>query len=181
MIGVVEKKSCPLCGQQLGPEEIKVVPSTRFDDGWDVQCRMCGSSSVTMEAKLEIRGLPAGRRADLASWVCEQALHGRKPPTICSSEYQSRERAHDYRINQILETLAPRSFSERLERVLENLATLTPAPGESFGLNEYGIYACYATSVRQMHFNLNAIEEQGWLRGIARSSRAGMASTPHEV
>jgi len=177
----VEKKSCPLCGQQLGPEEIKVVPSTRFDDGWDVQCRMCGSSSVTMEAKLEIRGLPAGRRADLASWVCEQALHGRKPPTICSSEYQSRERAHDYRINQILETLAPRSFSERLERVLENLATLTPAPGESFGLNEYGIYACYATSVRQMHFNLNAIEEQGWLRGIARSSRAGMASTPHEV
>jgi hypothetical protein len=39
VVGVVEKKACPLCGQQLGPGELKVEPSTRFDDGWDVERR----------------------------------------------------------------------------------------------------------------------------------------------
>jgi nucleoside 2-deoxyribosyltransferase len=164
---MVEKRTCPLCGQQLGPDDLKLEPSARFDDGWDVQCRMCGNSSVTSEAALEIRALAESQRADLASWVYEQTLHGRKPPTICSSAYQGQEPAHDYRVNQILETLVPRSVSERLDRILENLAVLTKAPGEATGLNDYGIYACYASSIRQMHFFLGAVAERGWLRQIA--------------
>ena len=161
-----EKKECLLCGQMLLSEDL-TIQQIASNDTYNIACRMCGRSTITWEAKLEIENLPESERADLASWVAEQDLHDREPPSICSSEYRVREPAHDYRISQILESLVPRKTSERLDRILENLAVLTKAPGERTGLNSYGIYACYASSVRQMHFFLSAIEEQGWLRGIA--------------
>jgi hypothetical protein len=167
VIGVVEKKPCPLCGQQLEPEELRFEASSRFDDGWDVQCRMCGKSSVTMEAAHEIRALAVGRRADLASWVCEQALHGRKPPTICSSEYSDTAGSENYRVDQILETLVPRSIAERLERILENLAAMTGEPGELCSIDNHDIYACYAHSPKQMHFYLSALADAKLIRGIS--------------
>lgn len=129
---------------------------------------MCGRSTVTLEAMMEIKVLSDEQRADLASWVFEQSLRERVPPTICSSEYKGADQpAHDYRVNQILHALVPRSFSERLDRILENLAILAKQPGKAVGLNEYAIYCCYAGSRDQMSFFLGAIEERGWLRQIA--------------
>ncbi len=161
-----EKTLCLLCGQKLSDEHLR-IKTIAANDTYEVECRMCGRSKITWEASLEIERLPQSKRADLASWVMEQALHGRKRPTVCSSEYKASESSHDYRISQILESLVPRNTSERLDRILENLAALTKAPGEMTGLNNYGIYACYASTVRQMYFFLSAIEENGWLRGIA--------------
>ncbi|MFC2077965.1 hypothetical protein ACFLTM_04075 [Candidatus Bipolaricaulota bacterium] len=163
---MTDENECLLCGQMLSSEDLR-IERIASNDTYEIACKMCGRSTITWEAKLEIEQLPESERADLASWVAEQDLHDRKPPSICSSEYQVREPAHDYRISQILESLVPRNTSERLDRILENLAALTKAPGEMTGLNDCGIYACYASSVRQMHFFLCAIEEQGWLRGIA--------------
>lgn len=160
------RKQCLVCGHELSSSDLR-IKQIASNDTYEITCKMCGRSTITWEASLEIERLPQSKRADLASWVAEQDLHDRKPPTICSSEYQVREPAHDYRISQILESLIPRNISERLERILENLAALTKAPGELTGLNDYGIYACFASSVRQMHFFLSAIEDQGWLRGIA--------------
>lgn len=120
-----------------------------------------------MEAELEIRDLSAGQRADLAAWVREQAVQGRKRPTICSSEYSDTAGSENYRVDQILETLVPRSIAERLERILENLAAMTGEPGEQCGVDNRDIYACYAHSPWQMHFYLSALEESRWIRHIA--------------
>jgi len=162
---MTDKKECLLCGQELPDKDLKVTPIPS-NDTYEIECRMCGRSTLTWEAKLEIDTLSDDERTDLASWVMEQSLRERVPPTICSSEYKSAEPSHDYRINQILETLVPRSFSERLDRILENLGILAGTTGERTGLNAYGIYACHAGSVRQMHYYLGALEERGWLRGI---------------
>ena len=161
------KQQCLLCGQMLSDADLAINPIAS-NDAYRITCRMCGKSIITDEARREIQDdLSERERADLSSWVFEQTLHDRKPHTICSSEYDDPGTSHDYRINQILETLIPRNTSERLDRILENLAVLTNEPGERCSLNAYGIYVCYSISVRQMHFFLNAIKEQGWLRGIA--------------
>ena len=81
-----QKKQCLLCGEMLPEEQLKSTPYS--NDTYKIKCRMCGSSTITWEAKLEIESLQDSERADLASWVREQAAHSRKPPTICSSSYE---------------------------------------------------------------------------------------------
>jgi hypothetical protein len=120
-----------------------------------------------MEAAAEIRGLPAGQRAVLSSWVREQDVRGRKRPTICSSEYSDKAGSENYRVGQILETLVPRSIAERLDRILGNLAAMTGEPGERCSIDNYDIYACYAHSPKQMHFYLSALADAKLIRGIS--------------
>jgi len=155
-----------LCGHELDPNRLSVRSSVRFDDGWDIECAICGRCSITMEAELEIRELSERERADLASWVREQAVQGRKPPTICSSNYEGSDGTADYRVNQILETLIPRDMADRLDRILSNLAAMTGEPGENCSVTPYDIYACYSTSEHQMRFLLKALEERWWVRII---------------
>jgi len=161
----VTKKECLVCGQAL-PEDLLTVRQIASNDTYEIACGMCGNSTITWEAKLEIEHLSERKRADLASWVAEQAVHGRKPPTICSSSYEGSDTSQDYRVNQIHETLIPRNISEVLDRVLENLGVRTGEPGERCKLKDCDIYVCYAVSVRQMHFYLHALVEQGWVEKI---------------
>ena len=158
-----KKQQCYLCGQVLSDENLKIAPNPS-NDTYEIECRMCGSSTITGEAKLEIEKLPQEYRVDLAAWVMEQGLRWRVAPRICSSRHAGNEEALGYRVNQILETLVPRSFSERLDRTLENLSILTGTTGEQAGLNSYGIYACFAGSPRKMDHYLTGLEERGWVR-----------------
>jgi len=128
---------------------------------------MCGRSTITLEAKQEIgTSLSEAERAELAAWVREQAAHGRKPPTICSSSYGGSDKSQDYRISQVLETLSPRSISERMDRVLENLGALAVHPGERCRLTAEDYYLCFAKSAQQMDFFLSALQDSGWIKGI---------------
>jgi len=161
------KRQCLLCGQMLSDADLVIKPIAS-NDTYRITCRMCGESIITDEARREIQDdLSERERADLASWVREQAVHHRKPPSICSSEWKGASNSHDYRINQILETLAPRDISERLDRVLVNLGCIAEEPGEYCKLDAYDIYVCYARSPQQMHFLLDALQESGWLRTVA--------------
>ena len=162
---MTEKRQCLLCGQMLSDAELAIKANTS-NDTYDIVCKMCGRSTITWEAKLEIEGLSERSRADLASWVRGQAVQGRKSPTVCSSNYEGSGSSQDYRINQILETLIPRDISELLDRVLENLGAMTGEPGERCKLDDYDIYLCYAVSVKQMHFYLHALMEGGWVEKI---------------
>ncbi|HUT86767.1 MAG TPA: hypothetical protein VMX15_01600 [Candidatus Heimdallarchaeota archaeon] len=163
---MVEKSKCLLCGQELRGEELTVYRHDTMD-AWNIKCRMCGQSIITEEAMYEIQTELSDReRVDLASWVREQAVHRRKPPTICSSAYEGSDSSQDYRINQILETLIPRDISELLDRVLANLGCIAAEPGERCKLDAYDTYVCYARSPRQMHFHLDALQESGWVNGV---------------
>jgi len=164
---MTEKKQCLLCGQMLPTEHL--VTTTHVNDTYDIACRMCGNSTITWEAKLEIDTLTSRQRADLASWVREQAIHSHKSPIICSSSYEGSDSSQDYRINQILETLIPKDISERFDRILANLGKMTGEPGERCKLDAYDIYACYARSPRQRHFHLDALQESGWVKGIGQN------------
>lgn len=164
-----EKSKCLLCGQELPREELTVSRHETVD-AWNIACRMCGKSTITDEARYEIQSeLSERERVDLASWVREQAVHRRKTPTICSSEYEGSDNSQDYRINQILETLIPKDISERFDRILANLGKMTGEPGERCKLDTYDIYVCYARSPRQMHFHLDALQESGWVKGIGQN------------
>lgn len=162
---LTEKNQCLLCGQML-PTDLLTVQQIASNDTYNIECRMCGNSTITWEAKLEIEKLPERERADLASWVAERAVQGCYPPTICSSSYEGSDTSQDYRVNQILEALVPRDISELLDRVLENLGARTGEPGERCKLKDCDIYVCYAVSVRQMHFYLHALVERGWVEKI---------------
>lgn len=172
-----EKKLCLLCGQELSDSNLSITPISS-NDTYEISCLMCGRSRLTWEAKLEIDGLEEQERVDLASWVQDLNIRGRKPPTICSSKYDgSDETAHDYRINQILETLVPRTFAERLDRIMENLGIMTGTADKRMGVSDLAIYACHASSVQQMYYYLNALEERQWLRKIS-SNWGSMQITP---
>lgn len=163
---MADQSACLLCGHELEPNRLSVRSSAGFDDGWDIECAICGRCSVTMEAELEIRKLSERERADLASWVREQTIQKRKPPTICSSDYEGSDSTANYRVNQILENLIPRDMAERLDRILANLAAMTGEPGERCSLTTYDIYACCSVSEHQMRFLLDALAERGWVRII---------------
>lgn len=165
---MTEKAQCPLCGKMLAQKLLSVNASRDVAGSSDVDCRMCSQCTITWEAALEIKDLPDRKRADLASWVAEQAVQDQKPPTICSSNYaEGSDTSNDYRVNQILETLVPRSISEVLDRILENLGARTGEPGERCGVDNYDIYLCCAIAPWQMDFYLRALQEHGWLRQIA--------------
>jgi len=152
------------------PAEHLTITHHGSNDTHDIACRMCGRSIITDEARYEIQSeLSKRARVDLASWVREQAVHRRKPPTICSSAYEGSDSSQDYRINQILETLIPRDISELLDRVLANLGGIAEEPGERCKLDAYDIYICYTRSSRQMHFYLDALQESGWVKEIGEN------------
>jgi hypothetical protein len=159
------KKKCLLCGSMVSVDHLKITPVS-VPDSYVIKCGMCGSSTITGEAKLEIEKLKDSERADLASWTREQQVHGRKPPTICSSDYEGADDAQGYRINQILETLTPRTISERLDRVLENLGAMAGKPGERSNPTSEDYYLCFASSTKQKAFYLDALREDGSIKGF---------------
>ena len=166
---MTEKEQCRLCGQLLSSTLLTVKQLTS-NDTYNIACSMCGRSTITWEANLEIEAeISKAERADLASWVREQAARGRKSPTICSSSHEGSDSSQDYRINQILETLIPRSISERLDRVLENLGAMAKQPGERCNLITEDYYLCWADSPRQMDFFLQALQDYGWIKGIGEN------------
>ena len=163
---MTEKQQCVLCGQML-PGDLLTVKQIPSNDTYEIECRMCGRSTITWEAKLEIERLSERKRANLASWVAEQAVQGRKAPTICSSSYEGSETSQDYRVTQILEALVPRDIPGLLDRVLENLGARTGEPGKQCGVDNFDIYMCYAIAPWQMDFYLDALLDREWLRAIA--------------
>jgi len=160
-------RECLVCGQALPPGELRVVPSSDIEDAWSVECRMCGISIVTDEARVEIASLGKTARAELGAWVRERSVRERKPPVICSTAYAGTEDASTYRVGGILDSRVPTSIQERLDRILLNLAALSKEPGERCSVDGRDIYIAFARTVRQMHFYLDALSEQGLLSKVA--------------
>ena len=164
-----DKVQCLLCGQELSSGVLR-IKSIASNDTYEIACRMCGRSTIKSEAKLEIEtDLSKDERGELASWVREQSAQGRRQPAICSSDYEGFDVSQYYRINQILETLIPRSISERMDRVLENLGAMAKRPGERAKLTTEDHYLCFADSSRQMSFFLDALQNDGWIKKIGQN------------
>jgi len=122
--------TCPLCGQDathLGPHPQHSRKLIRH-----VDCPACGKFFVTEQAQDALRymGREPHKTAMVSGVTRERAEQG-SPITICSDSYDAKgQEPIGVRISEVLETMAPRSVTERLDRALLNLARKSRYPGD---------------------------------------------------
>ncbi|HEX5130874.1 MAG TPA: hypothetical protein VFX92_00155 [Candidatus Krumholzibacteria bacterium] len=108
--------------------------------------------------------LSEAERAVLSTWTLERGLRRLPTPEFCADEQHAEEQdAHRFALRRVIADSAPRSISERLDRILINLAIRSDEPGAKIAVTHDHLYLFYSTSVRQMIFFGQALAARGWI------------------
>ncbi len=155
---------CPLCGRDardLGPHPEHPRKLIRR-----VGCETCGEYFLTEVARhgLEYLRREPQKAAMISAVTRERAEQG-SPITICSSSYDPRgEEPIGVRVREILETMAPRSIPERLDRALLNLARKSRYPGDVVPVDAKTDYPLmFSEGPQSVDFMLSQMERSGLL------------------
>ena len=158
---MIADDTCPLCEFKSRGGRVTLV--NRILD-YAVTCPRCRSFEVTKQALDEIAQLKPELKADISSWVAERNIQKGSNPQIVSSAYQrTPQDTGVVSVSEIRSIFLPRSFSERLDRVLLNMAKMSDEPGAPIEFNENSIFVCYSWSTNMMSFNLAALHDNAWL------------------
>ena len=154
-------EACYIC--RVASDKLREVPLVDFNS-YEIVCPTCGHYRITAEAVdgLQFRSEPD--RCTLSGWVREQSIR-RRVPFICSDEYGVQPGGSGrFIISEILETHAPRTVAEALERALLNLGEMSHEPGARLKLSSADWPVCLARTTGQMMFYLDALNDAGFLK-----------------
>ena len=125
-------QNCSLCGR---------VAQLLYPGGYGgifrkhIRCESCGEYFISLEGEAQISNpnfdpkFDPRQRALLSGVTREQSERG-NPITICSSAYASAPDKIGISLAEILDTWAPHSIPDRVDRALQNLARKSCHPGD---------------------------------------------------
>jgi hypothetical protein len=158
--------ACAICGEdaQLLPRDGRF--GARPVRG--LHCARCGYYFLTDEAQSELQRRSPRERAMLAAITYERSAQG-VPILLYSSGYRPSEGDPDgYGIAEALETMYPRSVSERIDRALLNLARKSRYPGDEIVIPEpESLPLLFAENQEVLHFTLAHLVKSDLIDGDA--------------
>ena len=135
--------ACPICAQ--------VYPTEGMPDLATLNCRQCGTYSITFEAALNAHSLSPDERTVLSGWIRERLL--RNSPVKITTDIVD----HVSELDGV-----PKSVTEKLNKLLLNLARMTNHPGEDVRVDlEYDHPLAYAKEATDLLFFIDSLKEQG--------------------
>jgi len=122
---------CPLCGKDA--KLLDRYPQHTRKGINAIGCARCGEYFATIEAVDELRVLDRNPlEKAMLSWVTRERFEEHRPITICTSGYDPQgTEPIGVRIDEVLDTLVPRSIPQRMDRALLNLGRKSRHPGDS--------------------------------------------------
>ena len=155
---------CAFCQNSQG---VQISGSSR--PGYDVSCPRCGTYKTSLKAFNDAKYFGETDRAALSAWTKERSLKGLSPPALTSG--LKSEDGGDlpvFDLREVIDTYAPKSILERLDKILVNLVRLSGEPGTKIALKDDDLYVFHATSVKQMLFFGQALAANGWITALDR-------------
>jgi len=140
------ENSCPICVQDYQTKGM-LNPAT-------LNCRRCGTYSISYEAACHARSLSPEERTILSGWIRERTEHNR-PVEITNSIVAN--------VSQL--DGVPQTIPDKLNRLLLNLARKTDPPGKPVRVDlEYDHPLAYAKETTDLLFFIESLKEQGLIR-----------------
>lgn len=150
--------SCPLCGLSAETEWMVEI------DDHVYYCDNCGTYVITYDARE--RRLPdytSQQKSLIGGFLCERNLLGRERFRITSEN-----------IDMIFDYEVPQTVNEKIERLLQNLARLTPVPGNSLEINTERQYSlAYAEGKDEIWTYLKWLRKRNYIEAGSDSLNGG--------
>jgi len=166
------ERQCPLCAGDA--TLVRPLPAHGRKEIRGIDCDRCGTYYLTEQAKMELGDPGRSRDRVMVSWVTRERSEQESPITLCSSSYKPSGEPDGVRIDEVLNTMAPHSIPERIDRALLNLARRSRHPGDPVVVDAGKDWPLLFTENREaLDFTLRHMVRSGLLDEFSSNDQGG--------